>query len=193
MFAVTLRRRLRKSLGVSLNLPGFLYGNILPDISKKYGECPHYIKDALSYVVSSNEKLLSENNHSLYSYEFAKKLGVINHYLSDFFCHPHTEGYSKSKAHHGYYEFMMIARYRKGLRALSALLKEKNASISPRNLSVFILNHNKIYANNKASDVNDIRYALFAGLVMSEDILAQFLAAPVNSTLYEGIAKAQAI
>lgn len=173
MFAVSIRNRLKKRLGISLNLRGFLYGNILPDISRKYGAHPHYIKSALTHVVSSNEKLSSENNNPLYSYRFAKKLGVINHYLSDFFCHPHTEGYSKSKAHHGYYELMMIGRYKKGLKALSSLLKKQDSSVQHKDLKSFILDNNKVYAECKASDVNDISYALYAGILMSEKILVK--------------------
>lgn len=193
LFAVTLRRRVKKNLGISLNLRGFLYGNILPDISKKYGLCPHYMKDALTHVVSSRDNLLFENSDPLYSYRFAKKLGAMNHYLSDFFCHPHTEGYKRSKAHHGYYELMMIARYRKGLKAFRKLLKEHDSSIKPRDLRAFILEHNKTYLNKKVSDINDIRYALFAGIIMNESILAQSLSSAINSYPYESIVKAQAI
>lgn len=193
MFAVTVRRRVKKTLGVSLNLRGFLYGNILPDISKKFGECPHYIKDALSYVVSSKDNLLRNNNHSLYSYQFAKRLGAMNHYLSDFFCLPHNEGYKGSKAHHGYYELMMIARYRKGLRAYRNLMNEQDTNLGLRNLKDFIVTHNKSYSTNKASDVNDIRYALFAGTTISESIMAQSLADNKIRMQYESLANAQPI
>ena len=34
MFAMTLRRQIKRTMGIRLNLPSFLYGNILPDISK---------------------------------------------------------------------------------------------------------------------------------------------------------------
>lgn len=177
MFAVTLRRQVKKKMGVSLNLPGFLFGNILPDISRKYGEYPHYMKDALSHVASSRDNLLFNNDNPFYSYHYAKKLGAVNHYLSDFFCLPHTEGYKGSKAHHGYYEFMMIARYRKGLKAFRNLLKEQDSDIKPRELISFILENNYLYSNKKASDVNDIRYALYAGSIISESILAHSMAA----------------
>ena len=42
------------------------------------------MKDALSFVVSSKDKLLYDNSYPLYSYQFAKRLGAMNHYLSDF-------------------------------------------------------------------------------------------------------------
>lgn len=193
MFAVTLRRQVKKNIGVSLNLPGFLFGNILPDISRKYGEYPHYMKDALSHVVKSKDNLLFKNHEPFYSYSFAKKLGAMNHYLSDFFCLPHTEGYKGSKAHHGYYEFMMIARYRKGLKAFRTLLKEQNNNLMQRDLKSFIVDNNHSYSNRKASDVNDIRYALYAGTKLSESVLAHSMAAVVQDQHFESIPKIQAI
>jgi hypothetical protein len=193
MFAITLRSHVKKKMGVSLNLRGFLFGNILPDISKKYGEYPHYMKDALSHVVSSKDNLLFKNGEPFYSYRFAKKLGAMNHYLSDFFCLPHTEGYKGSKAHHGYYEFMMIARYRKGLKAFRALLKEQDADLKPRDIGTFILKNNYSYSNIKASDINDIRYALYAGTKFSESILAHSMSAVSRNQQYDNLPKAQAI
>jgi hypothetical protein len=190
MFAWTVRNRMKKTLGVSLNLRGFLYGNILPDISRKYGECPHYMKDALSHVVSSKDKLLYSNSYSPDSYQFAKRLGAMNHYLSDFFCLPHNEGYKGSKAHHGYYELMMIARYRKGLRAYRKLLDENRPALGLRNLKDFIITHNKTYASKKASDVNDIRYALFAITKLNESILTHSLAGTESENRFESLAKA---
>ncbi|HHW21923.1 MAG TPA: zinc dependent phospholipase C family protein [Clostridiaceae bacterium] len=192
MFAWTVRNRMKKTLGVTLNLRGFLYGNILPDISRKYGECPHYMRDALSHVVSSKDKLLNNDSCSPSSYQFAKRLGAMNHYLSDFFCLPHNEGYKGSKAHHGYYELMMIARYRKGLRAYRKLLDENKTTLGLRNLRDFIITHNKDYASKKASDVNDIRYALFAVTKLNESILTHSLAGRENEDRFKGLVKVPA-
>lgn len=191
LFAWTVRNRVKETLGVSLNLRGFLYGNILPDISKKYGEYPHYMKDALSYVVSSRDKLL-HNSYPFNSYQFAKRLGAMNHYLSDFFCQPHNEGYKGSKVHHGYYELMMIARYRKGLQAYRKLLDEYDTVLGLRNLRDFIIIHNKHYSSKGSSDINDIRYALFVGTKLSESILACSLAGKEHANRFEELVKAPA-
>ena len=173
MFAMTVRKKVKAELGVSINLRGFLFGNILPDISKKYGACPHYMKDALSYVMVSKDNLLYKKSGDFFSsYSFAKNLGAINHYTSDFFCLPHTEGYQGSKAHHGIYELLMIARYRKGLRGYRTLLEKQNDLLEPHDLKSFIEEQNKGYIQKQASDVNDIRYALFAGTKLSESLIA---------------------
>lgn len=179
MFAVTVRRRIKKTLGFALNLPGFLYGNILPDISKKYGEHPHYMKDALTHVVNTKDYLIEQNAYEpLSPYQFAKELGAINHYLSDFFCLPHTEGYQGSKTQHGIYEFLMIARYRKGSRAFRTLLLAQGNQLELSDLKAFIIDNNKAYQDRKASKINDIRFALFAGTKLSESMLTQIAALP---------------
>jgi len=192
MFAVTLRKHIKKKMGISLNLRGFLFGNILPDISRKYGRYPHYMKDALSHVAESKDNLLFNSYDPFYSYRFAKKLGAMNHYLSDFFCLPHTEGYKGSKTHHGYYEFMMIARYRKGLKAYRKLLMEQDSDLKQRDLMSFIVDNNKIYSEKKQSDVNDIRYALYAGTKFNECILAHTLAAAAKGREFEKLSGAHA-
>lgn len=172
MFAVSVRKSVKKAQGISLNLPGFLFGNILPDISKKYGSYPHYMKDALIHVVDSKDSLIySKSNKSLSPYRFAKDLGAMNHYLSDFFCFPHTEEYHGSKAHHGLYELTMIARYKKGLRGFHSLLNEQSVPLKPGDLKSFIEEQNKTYAKNQVSGMNDIRYALFAGAKLSESMI----------------------
>lgn len=173
MFAVTLRQRVKRTMGIKLNLPGFLYGNILPDISKKYGAHAHYMKDALEHVIKTNDHIIKRHREEyLSNYQFAKEVGAINHYLSDFFCLPHTERYDRGKIYHQYYEFLMIARFRKGLRAYHKMLKNDKTMLKPSEVEDFIINYNKDYADKKISDVNDIRYALFAGIKLVECMVA---------------------
>ena len=173
MFAMTLRRQIKRTMGIRLNLPGFLYGNILPDISKKYRAHPHKMKEALLHIIDSKDNLIDQHNNKYYSgYRFAKELGAINHYLSDFFCLPHTEKYHKGKIYHQYYEFIMIAHYKKGLRAYRKMLNNNDKVLKPAELKNFIVDYNKEYEDKKVSDVNDIRYALFAGIKLIECILA---------------------
>jgi hypothetical protein len=193
MFAVTVRRKVRKELGISLNLRGFLYGNILPDISKKYGSCPHYMKDALPYILASKDRLIHKKSSlPVSNYSFAKNLGAINHYLSDFFCLPHTEGYQGSKAHHGIYEFFMIARYKKGLNGFRALLEKHGDLLEPGSLKPFIEEQNRKYIQKRASGANDIRYALFAGTKIIESLVAYLSIFSQKQSICLQLAKAEA-
>ncbi|MCX7773997.1 MAG: zinc dependent phospholipase C family protein [Clostridia bacterium] len=173
MFAVTVRKSVKKSLGVALNLRGFLFGNILPDISRKYGYHPHYMKYSLNHVIDSKDSLLVKDlQEPLTPYRFAKELGAMNHYLSDFFCQPHSESYTKSKTHHGFYEFTMIGRYRKGLRTFRKFLKDKEALLSPADLEAFITDQSEAYRGQKQGRANDIAYALFIGALLSRCMVA---------------------
>lgn len=174
MFAWTVRKRVKKTMGVKLSLTGFLYGNILPDISRRYGSYPHYMKDALPHVVKTKDDIIEKvYDGSISKYRFAKELGAINHYLSDFFCLPHNDGYSGGKIYHQYYELLMIARYRRGLSALRRMLrKNEKRALLPDELKSFIVEYNNMYRSKNASDVKDISYALFAGIKLIECVVA---------------------
>ncbi len=178
MFATTVRRRIKKSLGVSLSYFGFLYGNILPDISRKYGYHPHYLKDSLNHVIISKDRLIDSNNPGYSSYRFAKELGAINHYLSDFFCMPHTERFQGTRLNHGIYELAMMIRYKKGHKAFRHMLKEQSSTLKPSDLKSFIEENSITYSQNKGSDILDISYALFAGTKLSESMILYSAAVP---------------
>jgi hypothetical protein len=173
LFAVTVRRQLKSSLGISLSYPGFLYGNILPDISRKYRKHPHNIKDSLAHVVTSGRKILNlEEKDNISDYTFARELGVINHYLSDFFCFPHNEDYKGSKIMHLIYELIMTVRYKKGLKLFRKMLNQQRDFLNPENLEIFIRDRNEHYKSINSNDVNDIGYALFAGIKLIECMIA---------------------
>ena len=87
MFAVSIRNRLKKRLGISLNLRGFLYGNILPDISRKYGAHPHYIKVLLLMLFPPTRSFHLKTMIPFTPIDLLKAR-VINHYLSDFSATP---------------------------------------------------------------------------------------------------------
>ena len=64
----------------------FIYGNIKPDLVYRLSSKSHCIDDSLDFVLEEvNQLILSKDCKE----EFSVKLGVINHFLSDFFCSPH--------------------------------------------------------------------------------------------------------
>ena len=57
----------------------------------------------------------------------------------------------------------------------------------------FIVDKNNTYSNKKASDVNDIRYALYAGAKFNECILAHSMAAVGKDPSFESLPRVQTI
>ncbi|MBC5996318.1 hypothetical protein EAI30_10465 [Romboutsia ilealis] len=72
----------------------FIYGNIKPDISSKYVLQKHYLEESLEMIFTKVEYLCSLNLDCISKYfsisKFSQELGVICHFLCDFFCVPHS-------------------------------------------------------------------------------------------------------
>ena len=72
----------------------FLYGNIKPDISSKYVLQKHYLEESLEMIFTKVEYLCTLNLDCISKYfsisKFSQELGVICHFLCDFFCVPHS-------------------------------------------------------------------------------------------------------
>lgn len=72
----------------------FIYGNIKPDISSKYVLQKHYLEESLEMIFTKVEYLCTLNLDCISKYfsisKFSQELGVICHFLCDFFCVPHS-------------------------------------------------------------------------------------------------------
>ena len=93
-----------------LNENHFIYGNIKPDLSSKYFFKKHYLKESYDMIESKVNYLCNLNLNSLSKYfsvgVLSQELGVICHFLCDFFCVPHSQRweFSHSFKKHVVYE-----------------------------------------------------------------------------------------
>ena len=101
----------------------FTYGNIKSDISSKYVFLKHYRTESLDMITFKVNYLCNLNLDSLSKYfslsKFNQELGVICHFLCDFFCVPHSQRweFKHSMKKHMLYE-----------RELSVVAKELDLS-----------------------------------------------------------------
>ncbi|AOT68796.1 zinc dependent phospholipase C family protein [Geosporobacter ferrireducens] len=102
---------LQRHLGIELHKGFFIYGNIKPDISPYLSKIPHYVNESLSFI--SNEIYHLSNTpfskDKAFIKQFSIQLGVITHYISDYFCHPHhdRETYKNHLIEHLKYESLL--------------------------------------------------------------------------------------
>lgn len=161
-----------KNHGEVLNRRHFKYGNIKPDISRKNQPTKHTLRDSLEYVVSQIDKYkLQPNNISNHSIH----IGMINHYLSDFFCSRH---YYKYK--HGFKGLFSHLRYEHKLHktlksqnqnGLLDMSDIENRSFFDGSLHDLIKDLEKEYKSLVPSIENDIIFALRAPLIVCEYLL----------------------
>lgn len=129
--AIKLKHIIEANFHVKLNTISFMTGNIKPDLSSRYINIPHLKKESEGFVREEIQNLLKTK---IYEYEncsrdFSEKLGIITHYLSDFFCYAHSEYFTGSMFEHYIYEMHLTIFNLKNLKLQTHFRHEKNSLI----------------------------------------------------------------
>jgi len=108
-----IRKAVEKELHIKLNAFRFMYGNIKPDIIQT--SIPHYKHAAMEYVQAEIEKLssLRFSKSPRWLKRFSESLGIITHYLSDFFCYAHSDYFQGEIVGHFLYEFRQFCYFQR--------------------------------------------------------------------------------
>ncbi|WP_024620590.1 zinc dependent phospholipase C family protein [Metaclostridioides mangenotii] len=158
----------------------FIYGNIKPDAFSKYKLKKHYMEESLDMVVEKIKHLSSLTLDYMTKYfsisRLSQELGVICHFLCDFFCIAHNERweFKHSMNRHVVYE-----------RELSSVAKEIDFSIFKpmeikSNFETFFNNLYKEYEANK-NHYNDLRFSTYMCKSVVNYILDNILSNTVAS------------
>lgn len=92
----------KQQYGICLNKKNLIYGSIKPDFAKN--KVPHYIDQSIDYIDDEIEALIKDFN-IISKKVFSRRLGMIMHYISDYFCRAHnTNYYRKNLMAHLKYE-----------------------------------------------------------------------------------------
>lgn len=87
-----------KDLGIQVHERSFLFGNFFPDLIHSYFWCKHEYPVSRDYI---RKKIESLKKRPLF---FSFQLGILTHYISDYFCYPHSRVYDKGILDHIKYE-----------------------------------------------------------------------------------------
>ena len=137
----------------------FIYGNIKPDISSKYVLQKHYLEESLEMIFTKVEYLCTLNLDCISKYfsisKFSQELGVICHFLCDFFCVPHSRRWEMTHSmnkHITYEKELSIVAKETDLR------KFKGDNIEPNSFREFF---NSIYLEyqSKTEYKNDLLFS----------------------------------
>lgn len=78
-----------------LSEKNFIYGNIKPDMTSKYLLSKHYLDESFNMIMSKIDNLSKLTVNCLSKYfslsKLSQEIGVICHFLCDFFCVAHSE------------------------------------------------------------------------------------------------------
>lgn len=156
---------IKRYSGVELEEKYFIYGNVLPDIAPKYIITKHFINESIDFLIYRIDSLL--NNNNITPRKFAVELGIITHYLCDYYCVPHNDrAYFKGKVNeHMLYEKKLHTKFKQGYD-LSGFKQNINPySKEPvREFIYFMLDK---YILDEKSFEKDIMYSLYVASKVS--------------------------
>ena len=158
---------LSKEQGFKINKLAFMYGCIKPDINNEDIQCSHVLDESISSVNKYSEKLIT-NNVSIKA--FSVSLGVICHFICDYFCIYHNDEYKlKGVFPHTLYEIKL--HYKFLIFFIMGKVKFDNYIPSENNLMGIVIEMREKYILEKKSLIRDIKYALSVAAIISEFIL----------------------
>jgi len=144
----------KKKYGIRLNKKHLIYGSIKPDFTKN--KVPHYIDKSIDYIDKEIEKIINDNN-SENKKAFSRRLGMIMHYISDYFCRAHnTDYYRKNLVAHLKYE----KRLAKAIK-MKDIKKKRYHEMNFGKIKELVVELNKEYMKEK-SLIRDKEYTIRA-------------------------------
>lgn len=179
MFSEALYRQLSRKM--DLDRKAFFYGNIKPDLSSKCLRNPHLLENYLFIVADSSNRLIEENPPQK---EFSVDLGVICHYICDFFCYSHLNHkiYHMLFSHFKYEVRLHLAYCSMRMNKNTGFTKSKR--IRSGGIASMIIEMRKEYMTKQKSFQRDIIYALDAAQRACElinDLRASYTPCRVSS------------
>ena len=131
-----------------INDKRFIWGNVKPDCIPKYKFKKHYFDESIDMIVEKiiylSSLTLEDVYYNMTIGKFSEELGVICHFLCDFFCAPHYYRWefksTSAVKHHMMYE-NKLAKLAKNFKPTGII----NTNIEPSNIKAFILQLQKQY------------------------------------------------
>ncbi len=111
LMARTIEHLISEALPARLNRRWFLYGNIYPDISHYILTIPHFADQSMGFVkrLIRTLCLTPANAVGVMDPIFSLQLGMLCHYICDYFCHVHSGAFHGTMKAHIAYELRQQA------------------------------------------------------------------------------------
>ncbi|MGL4453969.1 MAG: zinc dependent phospholipase C family protein [Sarcina sp.] len=139
----------------------FLYGNVKPDMVSKYKLKKHYMDESFDMIIDKIRALSTlsdkEINKMSATVRFSQELGVICHFLCDFFCIPHSQRWEFKHSMNKH------VRYEKELSSIAkdfVFSNDRIKILGYYNIEQFILDTHKLYLKSESYE-NDLLFATY--------------------------------
>ncbi|AQR97645.1 zinc dependent phospholipase C family protein [Clostridium saccharoperbutylacetonicum] len=137
----------------------FVYGSILPDLSFKYRRTAHRKSRDWNIVLNMIDEIIY--NKGKININLSIKLGILTHYLCDFFTFPHNEVFKKNIICHELYEqSQRMLLWSKLPKIWDECKNEINVELkSTKEIINYIEDMHMIYKNNIGDKKRDILFS----------------------------------
>lgn len=178
--SLVFKKAVEKELPVKIHTLSFIKGNLEPDFSFLLLKVPHYKISSPEFIKKEMDKLLrqSANKYTACTKEFSERLGIVTHYLADFFCYAHSVRFTGSVLDHFIYE-MRLSRYRKNMKAkIMKLISNTNYTsyeLDYQSICSLIARLHAKYCAKKPSYARDLIFTLRAGIPLAISLVSTCL------------------
>ncbi|KHD37446.1 hypothetical protein NL50_04525 [Clostridium acetobutylicum] len=164
-------KNLYNNFNFKLDMAAFALGNIKPDFINKEIRCPHTLNESLDSLIEYSNKLVKCNNSIR---KFSLALGIVCHYICDYFCIYHRDGNEKKGIlEHLIYEVKLDSNFT--MMFLKGKLNYFGCRDYGGSIKKIIFNIEKEYKLEEKDFKRDIKYAIFAAIESSKFIVCSSL------------------
>jgi len=172
----TISTIIRREYPDRLDEKAFRYGCMIPDYNLRYIAIPHYKNKSFEFITAMIQKDRCLPQTIKEKRRFSAELGIITHYISDYFCQAHNYPEYDNFMNHFIYEGELSGEFRRfDLRkfCLNDLPACNHPGIeSPSNLPAFINKRHHEYQNAKRQMKTDISFCLDVSTAVVLTIIA---------------------
>lgn len=138
----------------------FYIGSVLPDCLPSFIVRKHTIEDSFDVVEKEFRKMVSHYDPTEgLDRRFFIHLGVITHYVSDYFTFPHNANYDGKLKDHCIYEEELKHAIRSYIKSPEAVRKRLGERVhSPEMILEFIQRMHQIYSETSSAVTRDCEY-----------------------------------
>ncbi len=143
-----------------LNEKSFQYGCMIPDYHYKLAVIPHYKDKSFEFIMGMIQKARKLPQTMKEKQRFATELGIITHYICDYFCQAHNYPEYGNCMHHLVYEGKLSQEFKNYDLKKFCVNRPNYRWYSLANLPAFINNRYLEYRNEKRLMKTDISFCL---------------------------------
>lgn len=178
--SMVFKKAVERELPVKLHTLSFIKGNLKPDFSLLLIKAPHYKIPTSELIKKEMDKLIKRkpNKYPTCTNDFSERLGVITHYLSDFFCYAHSTSFTGSIYDHYLYE-KNLSRYRKAMKDkimnLTGSIPHTTDNLDYQSICSLLDRLHAKYSSKKPSYARDLAYTFRAGIPLAISLVSACL------------------